>query len=137
MKSLLWSLLVASVAAFSVKPTTSKSSNTVLFVKHGNLGQMALAQKWGPAILQGGSDVGYYVNTSDEECDVDDPTCSSYIQPECDVMGAQGSLVNSQVIGPYKVQGGANNDWSSNAYSMSSINEIQNAQIEEFLTGEE
>ena len=122
MKSLLWSLLVASVAAFSVKPTTSKSSNTVLFVKHGNLGQMALAQKWGPAILQGGSDVGYYVNTSDEECDV---------------MGAQGSLVNSQVIGPYKVQGGANNDWSSNAYSMSSINEIQNAQIEEFLTGEE
>lgn len=139
MKAILALLLVTSTVAFTFPPQAPTSS-TALFVKYGNLGQMALAQDWGPAILQGGSDVGWSVNP-DDECDAEDPNCGAYISFEKDVLGAKGgsSLINSAMIGPYKVQGGAHNDWtsSSNVYSMFTINEIQNDAIEEFLTDEE
>ena len=120
MKLLLVSLMTATAAAFSVVPATKTSSSTALFYYNyqthsqfdvtGPQG-IEMTENQGVALVQGGSDVGYAL-TEWPECDVDDPTCYYYIEPECDVMGDQGCLVNMEPIGQYKVQGGATVDWS-------------------------
>lgn len=122
MKLTVLSLMAASVAAFSVLPEQSTtSSNTALFYYRagtrfdlvgGSQREQILAQKVGKANLQGGSDVGWsqLADECDVSGDVNDPNCY-YIEPYHDVMATQGSWINSDVIGPSKVQGGSDNDW--------------------------
>jgi hypothetical protein len=119
MKLTALSLLAASASAFTVLPKQTASTTALFYYKEGSrfdiVGgtqkDMVLAERQGRAILQGGSDVGWF--QSPEECGMDGCEAGSYyIQPHYDVLAEHGSLVNAEPIGPSKVQGGSENDWS-------------------------
>lgn len=117
MKLTALSLLAASASAFTVLPQVTTTKNTALFYFGdaarfdliGNQKDQILAERTGPAILQGGSEVGW--TQSKDECGAEDPSCLYTIEPTFDVMDKHGALVNSEDISVAKVQGGSENDW--------------------------
>ncbi|CAB9522871.1 expressed unknown protein [Seminavis robusta] len=133
MKVILVSLLAATAAAFSVVPAVnSKTSKTALFYYNyqdhshfdvtGKQG-IEMTETSGVALVQGGSDIGYAMGAEWPECDVDDLNCMA-IEPECDVIGEQGCLVNMEQIGTYRVQGGTHNEWTTGKWSLPHYNQF-------------